>query len=104
MILQIVCVFIGNANSIRVVNDKDENGTTTAPTSTTAKLETPQVATASNLPDTNQTNDTLMHKSGYDNPMKMRYVLIRFPPSSHLNMHEYEYECHFNSISDAYFN
>lgn len=103
LISQIICVFIGSTNGIRVVEDENENGTAETPTSTASKLEMPQVATTSNFLDNNQTNATLMHKSGYVyNPMKLRYVLIRFLSSSHLNIHEYE--CQFNLMCDTYFN
>lgn len=75
-------LFIENTNSIRVVDVKNENETVLETTTTTiksttttaAKLEMPQVTTTSNLSDNNRTNDTLLHKNSYDEPMKMRYV------------------------------
>lgn len=87
--MHIICVFVGNTASIRVVDDKNENKTvkltlldttttTTKTTTTAAKLDMPQVTTTSNLSDSNRTNDTFIHKNGYDNPMKMRYVQFDF--------------------------
>ena len=78
-------VIIGNTYGIRVVDNKNVNETvslevvetTTQTTTMTAKLEMPQVTTTSNLPDSNQTNDTLIHKNGYDS-MKMRYIYFEF--------------------------